>query len=941
MSLVALLSAALAVMQGARILAVIAALEGFATPVLISSGSGEALPLLSYLMVLDIGICAIAWFRAWRLVNLIGFVGTYTLVGAWVSNHYHDDLFAVQSFLIGFMLLFTLIGLRFAIRSLEEAEFTSEQSLAERAGEALRRARVDSALVFGTPITTFGIEYILVRNWEYGPAFAALAFAFFYLLLARRVFSPERPEFRLLAEAYAIVGVIFATLAIPLGLEGVWTGAAWAIEGAGMYWLGLRQHRAYARWFALVVLLGSTVKLLAGLGISPNDSGPLLLGSSIGPILLAASVLVVWRLQKRAALTDGLETQFGALLPWLGIGASALLPWLWWSPAWAAVGLSILALCVFALCQISHDRELRAIVGVLQGSAVFSFLLSLHQGGGLIPLESGTAGTVAAVLIAASLIATSGWGIWNIRRLALAAGVRPRWSVSGSTGIVAAALLLHLAMLFGIDIRQASLIWPITAALLLWVALWIGHTPLAACGFAVQIVAGLLHLWQRAWDIPAGGDALAPMLTHPHFRTAISAALGGSFSAYWLYREHQRDTHPEPPRVSLNPWCAKLVVQWTPLLWGLAFWVLAWLPESDRVLVMFGRHEWQPGAWLLIGLCTSALLCLLAEWRQWRPAGLATLATVPILAISGLDGLIFAQRSGVDFWPSAGLGILAWPLALIWHTVLLRRQECWLDETLLVAPHVAGFWLFLLLATEECQLRLGSIGETWSSWRLLGIALIPALVFWLLRSERMGRLWPLPTFRHAYLVIACAPVALYLFGWIWLTNLFSAGQAAPLPYVPLLNPLEIGHWLLLGALFLWWRTLSPGGPQVAGGVEAAIAVTALALVTGTLLRACHHYGSVEWNLHALFASRLTQAVLAIGWSMIGVGVMVMGVRRVSRSVWIAGAGLLGIVVIKLFAIDLADHGGLYRIVSFIGVGALLLLVGYFAPVPPRAAASNE
>jgi uncharacterized membrane protein len=50
--------------------------------------------------------------------------------------------------------------------------------------------------------------------------------------------------------------------------------------------------------------------------------------------------------------------------------------------------------------------------------------------------------------------------------------------------------------------------------------------------------------------------------------------------------------------------------------------------------------------------------------------------------------------------------------------------------------------------------------------------------------------------------------------------------------------------------------------------------------------------------------------------------------------WVGGAALLGVVVLKLFFVELADRGGLFRIVSFIAVGALLLLVGYFAPVPP-------
>ena len=49
----------------------------------------------------------------------------------------------------------------------------------------------------------------------------------------------------------------------------------------------------------------------------------------------------------------------------------------------------------------------------------------------------------------------------------------------------------------------------------------------------------------------------------------------------------------------------------------------------------------------------------------------------------------------------------------------------------------------------------------------------------------------------------------------------------------------------------------------------------------------------------------------------------------------AGAVLLGVVVAKLFLVELAQVGTITRIVSFIGVGLLLLLIGYLAPVPPR------
>jgi uncharacterized membrane protein len=63
--------------------------------------------------------------------------------------------------------------------------------------------------------------------------------------------------------------------------------------------------------------------------------------------------------------------------------------------------------------------------------------------------------------------------------------------------------------------------------------------------------------------------------------------------------------------------------------------------------------------------------------------------------------------------------------------------------------------------------------------------------------------------------------------------------------------------------------------------------------------------------------------------------MIGGHLRHRREVWLIGAALIGVVVAKLFFVELSNRGGLARIVSFIGVGVLLLVVGYFAPLPPR------
>jgi uncharacterized membrane protein len=219
--------------------------------------------------------------------------------------------------------------------------------------------------------------------------------------------------------------------------------------------------------------------------------------------------------------------------------------------------------------------------------------------------------------------------------------------------------------------------------------------------------------------------------------------------------------------------------------------------------------------------------------------------------------------------------------------------------------------------------------------------IVPAAVLTIVTRPSMLQRWPLAAHRDTYLAVACAPLVVYLVLWLWLGNT-QAGAAAPLPYVPLVNPLEAGQVLVLLALALWLAALPAAVQQRVPRrwLDAGLGLTAFALYTGMVLRICHHWAGVAWEGSALFHSTLTQAALSVAWAIVGVGLMLLGHRSARRLPWGAGALLLGIVVAKLFLIELADRGGLYRIVSFIVVGVLLLVVGYFAPVPPKQRGSE-
>jgi uncharacterized membrane protein len=100
-------------------------------------------------------------------------------------------------------------------------------------------------------------------------------------------------------------------------------------------------------------------------------------------------------------------------------------------------------------------------------------------------------------------------------------------------------------------------------------------------------------------------------------------------------------------------------------------------------------------------------------------------------------------------------------------------------------------------------------------------------------------------------------------------------------------------------------------------------------------RSVHFFTNTAYRFEALFAAPVFQAAIAALWALLALSLTIWGARREQRSAWIAGAVLLGITVLKLFVIDLSGTGSIGRIISFLVVGLLMLVIGYFAPLPPK------
>ena len=102
-----------------------------------------------------------------------------------------------------------------------------------------------------------------------------------------------------------------------------------------------------------------------------------------------------------------------------------------------------------------------------------------------------------------------------------------------------------------------------------------------------------------------------------------------------------------------------------------------------------------------------------------------------------------------------------------------------------------------------------------------------------------------------------------------------------------------------------------------------------------IARSVHSFAGVAYSDYSMMNSSIFQTSTSIIWSVIAMALMAVAFRKASRLFWFAGAGLLALVVLKLFFVDLAESGSISRIVSFLVVGGLMLVIGYFSPLPPK------
>lgn len=446
------------------------------------------------------------------------------------------------------------------------------------------------------------------------------------------------------------------------------------------------------------------------------------------------------------------------------------------------------------------------------------------------------------------------------------------------------------------------LAWPTGLGVLFWTLHRQRHDSFDV-GTDIRTAAGWVVLigiatWEAEW-----------LLVEKRYVQCLLLALSGYLAGYLRFHLRERGK------------ADVLTISNVLLTWATVFWFMAglgWIHENvsdTRAIVI---------ALAFVG-ASSLLYELAAGWLTWpalRWPALTLWIAMPLAA--GLQVLQATHPLGNEGWA-------AWPFAWACAMYGLYHEEREGRQVLSTPRHAMGLWLPIALATWELHYWT----ETWNlghAWRTAVLALPSTAVLIAALHPCHRNRWPLETRWPLYRDFLLTPVACAIGLWTLVANLKEPGSMSPISYLPLLNPLDLMIAAAFFALATWRRSIKDRGTTAF--LDKVLAVSGFIWLNAIAFRSIHYWADVPYRLDRLLDDMLVQATLSILWTSTALVLMVVARRRMKRQLWLIGAGLLGIVVTKLFLVDLANSGTIARIVSFLVVGVLLLVIGYVAPVPP-------
>ncbi len=566
-------------------------------------------------------------------------------------------------------------------------------------------------------------------------------------------------------------------------------------------------------------------------------------------------------------------------------------------------GLFLLATLLFASRRTQGRPVIELVMAVLDPLAAM-----VWQGGVTEHIEKGFGWS----LLVGSLVYLLLFG-------SLSRPGRPRLGTQRELSLFWALFFGSLAVPVFFDAQVTGAVWAVAGALWVWLAQRQAVRWLAPWGLITQAAAGAafvpatLAALDRAFEPAAGHLPFVDDFTLGW----VLLGLAGLASSCILQRMAER---PERTQ-NAGLWKLMSVIAF---VWGAVWWFGGGTVEATTV-----PDSYVVSAVLLFVTASCVAMAVAGGRLRFALLAMPLWGLLPAMAV-----LALLQPWEIDS-PLEGGAWLAWPLALAAHGWMVRRND---GKPGIEFYHAGGIWLVAYLAAVGVSGLLAQAGAS-ASVRGAAVLFVLAGLVWVLAAFASRLPAPIGSNVPAYQVTGAGPVAAAGILYLLYASVRFDGSMARLPYVPLLNPMGLAVAAMLAASLYWlWRVRSvmPDTGRALWNLRWGWVAVLVFAVSAELARFAHNMLGVPFTLTDLYASEIYQMMLSVTWGVMALGFMVAGNRSRSRARWFAGAIILGVTVVKLFLVDLSGIGTVARIVSFIGVGLLILLIAFVAPAPHKA-----
>ncbi|ENX61174.1 MULTISPECIES: DUF2339 domain-containing protein [Acinetobacter] len=374
-------------------------------------------------------------------------------------------------------------------------------------------------------------------------------------------------------------------------------------------------------------------------------------------------------------------------------------------------------------------------------------------------------------------------------------------------------------------------------------------------------------------------------------------------------------------------------------IFALAQFISAFYLLSYQQVEKYFSAKMLSGVFLTLGMYAGAIAWV--EFRHWQGHGLSPYlmiasgllavfslivkryartqwGTLQLLFVGALVALAYVESFAVNIYQQ-----LHWPTGL--------QQAKFSVATIILASIVIdvdqrrfGIWATIF------WLNLAIIGLAFFPiMPLIGFAIIPVFFAIFLFATKNTQL------------LHQSPVWCLSLLWLVLVSL-DLHSAEQYYYLPLLNFTDLLSLLVFaGLIWMIYQHEFSAERSMEWGFKVTTILIGLLVLSSVVVRAMHHYlGTPFWGT-AIWSNGDVQLSLTLLWVILAFILMTFSSRRHIRQIWFLGAVLLAIVVAKLLLLDLSQSGTLTRVISFIGSGAVMLVIAYLAPLPPALSETKK